>query len=102
MGTFSSQPDLPEQVALAFVNASAARWSIPKIELYEKEALVMVTVETPSAEGKDIDPGVKQSLARALNKLMPPDLDHRFGLWMVVFCCEGHVYDTIHPSEFND
>ncbi|SDM35539.1 hypothetical protein [Polaromonas sp. JS666] len=102
MGTFTSQPELPEKVALAFVDATAARWSIPQVELYEKEALVMVTVETLASDGKDIDVAIKQAVARALNKLIPPDSDHKFGLWMVVFCCEGHVYDTIHPSEFND
>lgn len=102
MGIFTSQPELPEKVAAAFVEATAALWSFPQVELYEKEALVMVTVETRPSDGKEIDPAVKQSVARALNKLIPPDSEHRFGLWMVVFCCAGHVYDTIHPSEFND
>jgi hypothetical protein len=102
MGTFTSQPELPEKVAIAFVAATAARWSFPQVELYEKEALVMVTVETPSSDAKDIDPAIKKSIAQAFNKLIPPDPEHKFGLWMVVFCCGGHVYDTIHPSEFND
>ena len=102
MGTFTSQPELPEKVAAAFVGATAALWSFPQVELYEKEALVMVTVETSSPDGQGIDPALKQSIAKALNQLIPADSEHRFGLWMVVFCCEGHVYETIHPSEFND
>lgn len=102
MGTFNLQPELPERVAAAFVDATSARWSVPRVELYEKEALVMVTVETQSPDGKDIDLLVKQAIARALNKLVPADSEHQLGLWMVVFCCEGHVYETIHPSEFND
>jgi len=102
MGTFSSQPELPERVAAAFVSATAARWSFPQVELYEKEALVMVTVETQPSGGKEIDPAVKQAIAKALNKVVPADSEHQLGLWMVVFCCEGHVYETIHPSEFND
>jgi len=102
MGTFTSQPELPEKVATAFVDATRARWSFPQVELYEKEALVMVTVETSSSDGKDIDPLLKKSVAQALNKLIPADPDHKFGLWMVVFCFEGHVFETIHPTEFND
>lgn len=102
MGTFTSQPELPEKVTAAFVEATAARWSFPHVELYEKEALVMVTVETQSPDGSRIDPALRQSVAKALNQLIPADSEHRFGYWMVVFCCEGHVYETIHPSEFND
>ena len=102
MGTFTSQPELPEKVAAAFVEATAALWSFPQVELYEKEALVMVTVETSSPDAQGIDPALKKSIAKALNQLIPADSEHRFGLWMVVFCCEGHVYETIHPSEFND
>lgn len=62
----------------------------------------MVTVETQPSDGKTIELSLKQAVARALNQLIPADSAHKFGLWMVVFCCEGHVYDTIHPSEFND
>src|SRR4051812_4600478 len=77
MGTFNSQPELPEKVAAAFVSATAARWSFPQVELYEKEALVMVTVETQSRDGKDIDLAVKQAIAKELNKLVPADSEHQ-------------------------
>ncbi|SFV03133.1 hypothetical protein SAMN05216350_1162 [Polaromonas sp. YR568] len=95
-------PNIAEQVATAFVHATAARWSFPRVQIQDQEPLVLISVETEPAEAKGIEPPLRKSIAQALNKVMPEHPDHKFGLWMVVFLNEGKMYETVHPSEFQD
>jgi hypothetical protein len=95
-------PDIAEQVAAAFVHATAARWSFPRVQIQDREPLVLVSVEAQPFDAKTIEPPLRKSIAHALNKVIPEHPDHKFGLWMVVFLNEGKMYETVHPSEFQD
>lgn len=97
-------PEIAEEVATAFVHATAARWSFPRVQIQgqDEEPLVLVSVDTPSSDPKAIELPMRKSIAHALNKVMPVHPDHKFGLWMVVFFSDGKMYETVHPSEFQD
>ncbi len=95
-------PEIAEQVAAAFVHATSARWSFPRVQIQDQEPLVLVSVEAEPEDAKGIELPVRKSIAHALNKVMPAHPDHKFGLWMVVFLSEGKMYETLHPSEFQD
>lgn len=95
-------PDIAEQVAAAFVHATAARWSFPRVQIQDREPLVLVSVETQPEDAKGIALPLRKSIAQALNKVMPMHPDHKFGLWMVVFLNEGKMFETVHPSEFQE
>lgn len=96
------QPDIAEQVTTAFVHATAARWSFPRVQVQDREPLVLVSVDTLPGDADVIEPPLKKSITQALNKVIPEHPDHKFGLWMVVFLNEGRMYETLHPSEFQD
>ena len=95
-------PEIAEQVATAFVHATAARWSFPRVQIQDREPLVLVSVEAESADANGIELPMRKSIAQALNKVMPAHPDHKFGLWMVVFLNDGKMYETVHPSEFQE
>jgi hypothetical protein len=97
-------PEIADEVATAFVHATDARWSFPRVQIQNQddEPLVLVSVDAHPSDAKAIEPPVRKSIVHALNKVMPAHPDHKFGLWMVVFFSDGKMYETVHPSEFQD
>ncbi|AYQ26885.1 MULTISPECIES: hypothetical protein [unclassified Polaromonas] len=97
-------PEIADEVATAFVHATGARWSFPRVQIQDQdeEPLVLVSVDTEPSEAQTLELPVRKSIAQALNKVMPTHPDHKFGLWMVVFFSDGKMYETVHPSEFQD
>ena len=92
-------PRIAEDVATAFVHATGARWSFPRVEIQERVPLLLVCVDTQLSDGLAIEPSLKASITHALNKAVPTHPEHKFGLWMVLFLRGGKVYEVLHPSE---
>ena len=95
-------PQTAEDVVAAFVHATAGRWSVPRVEIQERVPIVLVSVETHSADTQGIELSLRQSIAQALNKAVPAHPEHKYGLWMVLFLSRGKIYEVLHPSEFHD
>jgi hypothetical protein len=92
-------PQIAEDVVAAFVHATAARWSVPRVEIQERVPIVLVYVETHSSGKQAIEPLLRETITHVLNKVVPTHPEHPFGLWMVLFLSSGKVYEVLHPSE---
>lgn len=95
-------PQIAEDVAIAFVHATASRWSFPRVQIQERVPIVLVCVDTHPSDKQGIEASIRESIAHALNKVVPAHPDHKFGLWMVLFLSGGKIYEALHPSEFHD
>ncbi|WP_431095361.1 hypothetical protein [Polaromonas aquatica] len=93
-------PEAAEKVTTAFVHATGARWSFPRVEIQDRGTFMLISVDSLSPEIHEIELPVKKSIAQALNQVIPPHPTQQFGSWMVVFFREGKMFETVHPSEF--
>jgi hypothetical protein len=93
-------PEVAEQVATAFVKATAARWSFPRVDLQDKGTFMLISVEALAPDAQEVEMPLKKSIAQALSEVIPTHPSQKFGNWMVVFFHEGKMFETVHPSEF--
>jgi hypothetical protein len=96
--TFS--PEAADKVTTAFVHATGARWSFPRVEVQDRGTFMLISVDSLTPEIQEIELPVKKSIAQALNQVIPAHPTQRFGNWMVVFFRDGKMFETVHPSEF--
>ena len=94
------QPEVAEKVTTAFVHATGARWSFPRVEIQDRGTFMLISVDSLSPEIQEIGLSIKKSIAQALNQVIPAHPTQQFGNWMVVFFREGKMFETVHPSEF--
>ena len=94
-------PEVAEKVATAFVKATGARWSFPRVDMQDKGTFMLISVDAVSPEVREVALPVKESITLALNEVIPSHPSQKFGNWMVVFFHEGKMYETVHPSEFH-
>jgi hypothetical protein len=94
-------PEVAEKVATAFVKATGARWSFPRVDMQDKGTFMLISVDAISPEVQEVALPVKESITLALNEVIPSHPSQKFGNWMVVFFHEGKMYETVHPSEFH-
>ena len=95
-------PEVVSKVTTAFVQATAARWSFPSVELQDRGTFMLIRVDVEPSDSQDIDQSLRQSIARALNETVPVHLTQKFGHWIVTFLRENKMVETVHPSEFED
>ena len=95
-------PEVVSQVATAFVRATAARWSFPSVELQDRGTFMLIRVDVPPQDQRDIDLPVRQSIALALNETVPVHFTQKFGHWIVTFLRDNKMIETVHPSEFQE
>ncbi|CAN7495919.1 hypothetical protein [Polaromonas sp. LjRoot131] len=93
-------PEVAEKVATAFVKATAARWSFPRVDMQDRGTFMLISVDALTPDAQEIELPVKKSIAQALNEVIPTHPSQKFGNWMVVFFRDGKMYETVHPSEF--
>lgn len=93
-------PEVVSQVTTAFVRATAARWSFPSVELQDRGTFMLIRVDVPPQDQRDIDLPVRQSIALALNEAVPVHFTQKFGHWIVTFLRDNKMIETVHPSEF--
>ena len=93
-------PEVAEKVATAFVKATAARWSFPRVDMQDRGTFMLISVDALTPDAQEIELPVKKSIAHALNEVIPTHPSQKFGNWMVVFFRDGKMYETVHPSEF--
>jgi hypothetical protein len=93
-------PEVVSKVTTAFVRATAARWSFPCVELQDRGTFMLIRVDVPPLDNRDIDLSVRESIARALNEAVPVHFTQKFGHWIVTFLRGNQMIETVHPSEF--
>jgi hypothetical protein len=93
-------PEVAEQVATAFVKATAARWSFPRVDLQDRGTFMLISVDAMAPDVREVEMPLKKSIAQALSEVIPTHPTQKFGNWMVVFFHEGKMFETVHPSEF--
>ncbi|MEP6770484.1 MAG: hypothetical protein ABI893_01720 [Polaromonas sp.] len=93
-------PEAAEKVTTAFVHATGARWSFPRVDIQDRGTFMLISVDALSPEVKEIELPVKKSIANALNQVIPAHASQKFGNWIVVFFRDGKMFETVHPSEF--
>jgi|GEM_PF-402520 len=92
--------EVVNQVTTAFVQATAARWSFPSVELQDRGTFMLIRVDVEPSDSQDIDPSLRRSIAHALNEAVPVHFTQKFGHWLVAFLRDNKMVETVHPSEF--
>jgi hypothetical protein len=95
-------PEVVRNVTTAFMQATAARWSFPSVELQDRDTFMLIRVDVPPSDKHDIDLPVRQSIAAALNEVVPVHFTQKFGHWIVAFLRDNKMVETVHPSEFQE
>ena len=93
-------PEVVSRVTTAFMQATAARWPFPSVELQDRDTFMLIRVDVPPSDQRDIDLPVRQSIALALNQAVPVHFTQKFGHWIVTFLRDNKMVETVHPSEF--
>jgi hypothetical protein len=93
-------PEVVTNVATAFMQATAARWPFPSVELQDRGTFMLIRVDVPASDSRDIDVSVRRSIALALNEAVPVHVTQKFGHWIVAFLRNDKMFETVHPSEF--
>jgi len=94
--------EVVRNVTTAFVQATAARWSFPSVELQDRGTFMLIRVDLPPSDEREIDLSIRQSIALALNETVPVHFTQKFGHWIVTFLRDNKMVETVHPSEFQD
>jgi hypothetical protein len=95
-------PEVVRNVTRAFMQATAARWPFPSVELQDRDTFMLIRVDVPPSDKHDIDLSVRQSIATALNEVVPVHFTQKFGHWIVAFLRDNKMVETVHPSEFQE
>jgi hypothetical protein len=93
-------PEAVRKVTAAFMQATGARWPFPSVELQDRDTFMLIRVDVPASDSRDIDVSVRQSIALALNEAIPVHVTQKFGHWIVAFLRDNKMVETVHPSEF--
>ncbi len=102
--TFSVNAMINDQLAVraatAFSQVTLGRWGHPRTEIQDGGTFVLLSVDVPHFNANEVDSKVRESVANALNEILPTHPGQTIGSWLVVFLREGQVCESISPSGF--